>query len=89
MPRPTTAHAGTIADKTIDELTHALRRGRYDAAPPSALAKRVAETLIQTVATAPRDARRRTSSRACERLAARWRWCGANIYSWGTWRGGC
>lgn len=56
MPRPTTAHAGTIADKTIDELTHALRRGRYDAAPPSALAKRVAETLIQTVATAPRDA---------------------------------
>lgn len=39
-------------DRAIDELKTAIRRGAYDDAPPATLAKRVAETLIATVATA-------------------------------------
>lgn len=39
-------------DRAIDELKTAIRRGSYDDAPPATLAKRVAETLIATVATA-------------------------------------
>jgi len=56
MPRTTSTTSGAIAEKTIDELKRALRRGAYDDAPPHALAKRVAEALIQTVALANRDA---------------------------------
>ena len=33
-------------------MSHDVRRGTYDAKPPAVLAKRVAETLIQVVATA-------------------------------------
>jgi len=42
--------------RSVDELAHDIRRGRYDGASPVSLAKRVAETLIQCVATAPGDA---------------------------------
>ena len=42
--------------RSVDELSQDIRRGRYDAASPASLAKRVAETLIQCVATAPADA---------------------------------
>lgn len=43
-------------DRAIEELKTAIRRGSYDDAPPATLAKRVAETLIATVATAPSSA---------------------------------
>lgn len=55
----TRAHQRTLnpsVDRAIDELKTAIRRGAYDDAPPAVLAKRVAETLIATVATAASSA---------------------------------
>lgn len=42
--------------RAVDDLAQDLRRGRYDAVQARALAKRVAETLIATVATASSEA---------------------------------
>ena len=54
VPTRSTPRAMTnpSVDRAIDELKTAIRRGAYDDAPPATLAKRVAETLIATVATA-------------------------------------
>ncbi len=47
---------GPAVARAVDDLAHDIRRGRYDAEAPATLAKRVAETLIQAVATASADA---------------------------------
>ena len=55
MPRAPASTLTPATARSVEDLAHDVRRGTYDAKPPAVLAKRVAETLIQVVATA--DAR--------------------------------
>jgi len=52
MPPAHVAALTPATQRSVEDLSHDIRRGTYDAKPPAVLAKRVAETLIQVVATA-------------------------------------
>ena len=52
MPPARDAALTPATQRSVEDLSHDVRRGTYDAKPPAVLAKRVAETLIQVVATA-------------------------------------
>ena len=52
MPPARDAALTPATQRSVEDLSHDVRRGTYDAKPPAGLAKRVAETLIQVVATA-------------------------------------
>ena len=52
MPPARVAALTPATQRSVEDLSHDIRRGTYDAKPPAVLAKRVAETLIQVVATA-------------------------------------